>query len=80
MADERSQSPRTEKADEKPEAEETFHVDHLRANARSLFGVSPHAVAGALSEGRKVNYSVDEAKGLVREFLKRKDTTREADK
>lgn len=78
MADEPRKS--GDASDEKASQEETFHVDHLRRNARQLFGVSPHAVAGALSEGRKVNYSVDEAKGLVREFMKRKDTTREGDK
>lgn len=50
----------------------TYHVDRLQAEAFERFGVAPHVVAGALSGGRKQNYTLDEAQGLIDRWLKRR--------
>lgn len=54
-----------------PTAEERrFTVDELKERARSTLGVSPHAVAGALSgEKPDKRYSVEQAEKKLKSFL-----------
>lgn len=71
MADDVKQ-PDAKAAEAKPEPkeeEETFTVERLVEDARSLVGYAPHAVAGALSTERKKHFTQKEAKKLVRDFL-----------
>jgi hypothetical protein len=53
---------------------ETVHIDRLIADAYDYFGEPGYVVAGALSDagGNKKNFTVEEAKGHVTDFLKRK--------
>lgn len=57
---------------EKPakEADETFTVERLIADARGLVGSPPHVVAGALRD-RTGSMTCKEAARLTREFLVR---------
>lgn len=59
-------------ADEKQGGEQTYHVDRLVAEAQDRLGVPSHVAAGALAlkGGNKQNFTVDEAKKLVKEFEK----------
>jgi hypothetical protein len=56
-------------AAEEVEAVEKFTVAELRAGARRLLGVSRHIVAGAFALEKKVEWTAEEAKRKVTDFL-----------
>ncbi|XID92496.1 hypothetical protein ACF3MZ_29210 [Paenibacillaceae bacterium WGS1546] len=49
-----------------------YDRDELVRNAEALFRAKPEAVAGALHDAGQTNFTVDEARRLVGQFLKRK--------
>lgn len=51
--------------------EPTYEADRLIEQAYDFFGEPSHVVAGALSTERKKNFTRDEAKSLIKAFLKR---------
>jgi len=51
---------------------ETYSRDQLLHNAQALFGVKPEALAGALRDVRHMALTLDEARGFVSQFMKRK--------
>lgn len=55
---------------EPPEgAEQQMYTrEMLREGARSLFGLSPHVIAGALAGSKAETFTFDEARKLVEEF------------
>lgn len=60
-------------ASKKPGNEEAkYNRDELIQNAQALFHVQPEIVAGAFAGANKDQLTVDEAKRLVEQFLKRK--------
>lgn len=62
-----SQNPETEN----PVEEVKYEAAYLQTNARSLLRTSPFLVAGALAAERKKNFTLEEAEGLVRDYVKR---------
>lgn len=52
--------------------EAAYGRDELVRNAEALFRAKPEAVAGALHDADQTNFTVDEARRLVGQFLKRK--------
>jgi hypothetical protein len=53
------------------EEQPTYHVDRLIPEADERFGVGPHVAAGAFSLESKKNFTLDEAKELIRKYEKR---------
>lgn len=69
-------APKGDKAAEKPadettQADPTFTVDELASVARRQFGVSKHAVRGALSGESADTFTVEDARRLVKAWMKR---------
>jgi len=56
----------------KKDYEATYARDELIAHAAALFQAKPEAVAGALHASDKHQFTIDEARRLVGQFLKGK--------
>lgn len=52
--------------------EQVYTLDELKQNAPVLFGVQSEVLAGALHGNTKSEFTINEMKGLVDKFLKRK--------
>ena len=69
-------APAETKAEKKPEkkapAESVYTVSELAGNARSVFGTMQECVVAALKTDGKAEYTVSEAKEIVRKFLQKK--------
>ncbi len=60
-------------AGKKPENDVAkYDKDELMGNAKALFRVNPEVAAGAFQGLDQLQYTVDEAKRLIGQFLKRK--------
>jgi len=59
-------------ANKKTGGEAAYGRDELTSQARGLFQVRPEIVAGALHPTDKTHFTIDEAKRLVGQYLKRK--------
>jgi hypothetical protein len=57
---------------QRSENPEKYGLDLLIGNAEALFGVRPEAAAGALHGIHQTALSLDEARSLVQQFMKRK--------
>jgi hypothetical protein len=66
------------KAKEDTPTEDKFTVAQLRSKSRRLFGVSKHAVAGALSCEGATEFTVKDAARKIKEFLDREVPPSEA--
>lgn len=70
-----TQAPAETKAEKKPEkkapAESVYTVSELAGNARSVFGTMQECVVAALKTDGKAEYTVSEAKEIVRKFLQK---------
>ncbi|BBI31451.1 hypothetical protein [Cohnella abietis] len=53
-------------------ADAQYNRDELIKNAQAIFQVNPEVVAGALQGTNQIQITVEEAKRLVGQFLKRK--------
>jgi hypothetical protein len=51
---------------------EKYGREQLIGHAEALFGVKPEAAAGALHDAGNAEFTLDEARGLVSQFMKRK--------
>lgn len=49
----------------------TFHMDALIRRAPEYFGEQSHIVAGALAGQGKKNFTIDEGKQLIKDWLKK---------
>ena len=70
-AAERSAARDSQSRSEATPDEPRYSPEALQEDARSLLGVSSHAVAGALYGETAETFTLDEAKGLVEAFLTR---------
>lgn len=55
----------------KPAKEPVYSAGEFAANAREIFGARQECVVAALKAAGKSEYTVSEAKEIVRKFLKR---------
>ncbi len=49
-----------------------YPKDELLANAETLFGVKPEVIAGAVHGNAQAEFTLDEMRKLVNDFLKRR--------
>lgn len=49
-----------------------YSREELQANVEALFGVKKEVLVAAMSQDKRTEYSVDEAKALIKNFMKRK--------
>ena len=59
------------KKEQKALQESIYTCNELSANAKKVFGTRPECVEAALKAAGKEDYTVDEAKQVVKNFLKR---------
>lgn len=56
----------------KKQAAPRYAKVELMAHAQALFACKPEVVAGALCDKEQVDYSIDEAKQIIQQFIQRK--------
>lgn len=49
-----------------------YHRDELVAHSVSLFGVQPEVIAGALHDSDQTDFTIDEMRDMIDQFLMRK--------
>lgn len=69
-ADPQAAEPRPTQASTPDEQERRFTVEDLQGRARTSLGVSPHVVAGALSDDDRKTFTLEQAEKKVKAFLK----------
>lgn len=67
---EREANPRP-RSESDPIEERLYSRERLEAESIERFGVERHIIVGALADERKKNFTLDEVKGLIRDFNKR---------
>ena len=58
--------------EKEPEAAPTYPISELTAKCKVLFKCNPEIISGAISGITKTEFTVDEMRGLIEKFMKKK--------